>query len=71
MTKITATGPIADRRTQPQRWKIPRVSVGAVIGAVARAVAQAFDMAYVAPYQATRRFPHAARQTEDGRDPAW
>jgi hypothetical protein len=68
MTDISATGPIADSRTQP---KTPRCSLDATIGAIARAVAEAFHMAYVAPYQTSRRPPHAFTQTEDGRDPAW
>ena len=71
MTDISATGPITDRRTQPQRPELPRLSVGAAIGAMGRAVGQAFEMAYVAPYRTSRRPPHASTQMENGRDPAW
>lgn len=71
MTAVTATRPVAEPRTEPQRPTPRRLSVGAAIFAMTAAVARAFDMAYVAPYQMGRRRPPESTEAQDGRDPAW
>lgn len=71
MADVAPTAPGVEPREQPQRPKLPGLSVGATIGAIAAAVGQAFEMAYVAPYRMDRRHPSASADAEDGRDPTW